>query len=152
MDGITNAKFGKSQDLYVSDSYHVVMEGDYGGRHFAILCVYGHPCAYIEVRKDDAIAKCEGHRCDGYCCDCASICVHGGPTYYGSAQWDETDQRNYIGWDYAHLGDYCNYGDGIHIDCIDKESDKHWTTAEILMDVALAGYGLDTQKEIIYCG
>lgn len=148
MDGIENLKNGENQELYVAGSYHVVMEGDYRGRHFVIVNCKSYPCAYIEVKDKDAIARCRKmhETCTNDCLDCVDIMVHGGPTFYGPAIWDKNDQRSYVGWDYAHFRDYIN--DGICVRGVDSHDDKHWTIAEILMDVASAWAGLEKQTEL----
>ena len=149
MDGIENLKVNEDRKLYVAGSYHVVMEGDYRGRHFVIVNCRSHPCAYIEVKDKDAIARCYKMHCmtcGNDCVDCVDIMVHGGPTFYGSSIWDKHDQRSYVGWDYAHLGDYID--DGVCVRGIDRVDDKRWTIEEILMDVASAWVGLEKQTEL----
>ena len=150
MEGIENStlKIRETFELYNAKIYRCIMEGDYNGRHFAIVNCHGHPCAYIEVKDDDAVGTCHRYRCDHHCEDCVSIWVHGGPTYYGHAGWNKDDHRTYVGWDYAHYGDYCNYDDGLQMFPMDTPQDKRWTIPEILMDVAAAWVGLEEQKEL----
>lgn len=110
----------------------VLFEGDYRERHFAICRAgLGHPTAYIEVKEDDFIARIPEEEIGKYCTryDMWDGDVHGGPTYYGKAWWNEADERQYLGWDYAHAG----YWDPNWFD--HDENEVKWGTMEILCDV-----------------
>ena len=132
-----------SKELYSRGTEQpiLLLEGDYWGRHFAIVRHrLGFPDAYIEVKPDDYIMSVEGEGCDKY--DSTSMYVNGGATYYGSAYWNKDDKRTYVGWDYAHAGDYypCSYFP-------DNEGHK-WTVYEILMDVAHAVEGMERDNNL----
>lgn len=99
----------------------ILASGEYMGVKFAILNYGTHPCAYVE---DIIGCSCElDKRVD-------SIDVHGGFTFHGMAHWkDNADRTVYLGWDYAHWGDYMSfYGHAEH-------AKKRWTTEEIFEEV-----------------
>ena len=137
MEGLSNVRRSVNHEIYISEltepnfrnSEHVLMEGDYSGRHFAIIRHdLGFPDAYIEVKDDDWICRAEIND-DELRYDLYQGSVHGGATYYGRCYWNEEDKRTYLGWDYGHYGDYeaCSKA---------YKGDKKWSYAEILMDVA----------------
>lgn len=113
----------------------ILLEGDYEERHFIIVRTrMGHPCAYVETKPDDwAYSQKPGEWSEQY--DVYDVYVHGGATYYGKLSWDHNN-RIYLGWDYAHMGDY---------DYCFNEGYK-WTLPEILMDIARAVDGIDRQN------
>lgn len=126
----------------------ILAEGDYGydseKRHFAIVRTrLGHPCAYIEVKPDDhALKEASDYNDDvndDITCDCFDVFVHGGATYCGEAYWDKSDKRMYLGWDYAHYGDYTP--------TIPWDSGKKWTMLEIFADIVEAYAGIREQNE-----
>lgn len=123
----------------------ILTEGDYGydsdKRHFVIVRTrLGHPCAYIEVKPSDhALKEASGKNDDDVIYDDFEVFVHGGATYYGKAYWDESDKRMYLGWDYAHYGDYTP--------TIPWDSGKKWTMLEIFADVVEAYAGIREQNE-----
>ena len=97
----------------------VLYSGEYKGHKFAILSLGSHPTAYVENKMD--ITDC-------YDCRLYNVGVHGGFTYCGTGHWNEESTKiSWLGWDYAHYGDYC-YGDT-------SQDSKQWTTAEIYDEV-----------------
>lgn len=119
----------------------LLLEGDYWGRHFAIVRHrLGFPDAYIEVKPDDYIMSVEGTDYDKY--ESTSMYVNCGATYYGSAYWNKDDKRTYVGWDYAHFGDYDPYSSSP------DETGHKWTICEILMDVAHAVEGMERDNDL----
>ena len=112
----------------------VLYAGDYLGYHFLIVSYGIHPCAYVEIPK--------GHRWyekDYSNKELENIECHGGLTYSGKLSKifsnDESNQRWFIGWDYAHIGDFDGY-------CLketwgreDFLNVKRWTTQEIFEEV-----------------
>ncbi len=126
-----------------------LMEGDYFDRHFVILGHHlGTPCAYLEVKEDDRLAKelpseygKKLNHDDRY--ESWSGYVHCGATYYGNAYWDSEDKRMYVGWDYAHAGDY------IPLEFYGENNDYKWSFTEILMDIAhgVEGFERDNKME-----
>ena len=120
---------GITRDL-ADDSYR-------GYRYIIRSCRGDHPCCYIQIPEDHpwylktyrnmedeaekAIAN--GTPCPPY------INVHGGITYT-----DNLNMRNtwWIGWDYAHMGDYCHaFAERFGR----KKSDHVYTVDELIHDV-----------------
>ncbi len=102
----------------------VLHSGLYQDYKFIILNLGLHPTAYVE-NKNGFSDFYEANEITNYM-------PHGGFTYCGQACWDKSDNRNYIGWDYAHCDDFSGYyiaGDGLY------ETTKRWTTAEIFEEV-----------------
>lgn len=105
---------------------------------YVILNLGSHPSAYISIPANHKYYKKDYH---DICLD-----VHGGLTYSRDyLYWDENHKFSgwYIGWDYAHFGDYV---------CINRfvpsvfdfgswffnETNKKWTTEEILQEIKIA--------------
>lgn len=101
----------------------VLFSGIYKGRKFVILSLGTHPTAYVELNKEE-LEKSKSY--DDYRLSC-----HCGFTYLGDAYWDKTDDATYIGWDYAHCGDYSGY----HTEFKMWDHEKKWSTEEIFDDV-----------------
>ena len=107
--------YGRRKKIEILDS------GTYKGHKYAILNLGSHPTAYVENKIGVT----------GYHNDILDdVDVHGGFTYLGNAYWDEEgkDKSNYLGWDYAHFGDFCFVG-------IFNENAKQYTTEEIFDEV-----------------
>ena len=100
----------------------VLAEGDEEGYHYVILNLGTHPTAYVELKKERPTID-------------SDITVHGGITYNGRAYWNQEDTRDYIGWDYAHYGDYVGTDELMFKYGICYSEDKRWTTQEIYEDV-----------------
>ena len=100
-------------------------KGIYKGYHYAIVSFGSHPCAYIELPK--------GHKYYGKDYDDIPIDCHGGLTYSREGILPSSNDYHkdgyWIGWDYAHLGDYCGW-----LNVFDSTG-KKWTTEEILQEV-----------------
>jgi len=110
------------------------------GEQIVVLNVRGsHPCAYVSVSLTDELADkiltlalpydYFGTSNDSY--------VHGGFTYgkFGKPfEAEEIRDSFWLGWDYAHLGDYC--ADGL----LHRFYEKEWTTEEIVEEArSIAG-------------
>jgi hypothetical protein len=95
----------------------ILQDEKYKGYRYIILSLGTHPTAYIEIPK--------GHNLYGQDYDDIDINVHGGLTYARHQLMGIDGENWYIGWDYAHAGDY--YGGNI----ITRSTDKKWTTEEI---------------------
>lgn len=102
----------------------VLYEGEYKEHKFVILSLGNHPTAYVEdkigaVDYDDI-------RLD-------TVRVHGGFTYCGGGHWSkESAETRWLGWDYAHAGDFAGYyeeGEYFYY------NSKQWTTPEIYDEV-----------------
>lgn len=102
----------------------VLCEGEYKGHKFAILSLGNHPTAYVEdkigaVDYDDI-------RLD-------DVRVHGGFTYCGGGHWsEESAKTRWLGWDYAHAGDFAGYYEESEYVYYNS---KQWTTPEIYDEV-----------------
>lgn len=99
-------------------------EMEYGNRSQGILChekfdfgelaiinIRGsHPCAYITFPGDDFGVNGP---------------VHGGFTFLGTKDNEELGDKIWLGWDYAHSGDY------TYTRLFEFPNEKKWTTKEI---------------------
>ena len=75
----------------------ILDEGNYKGYNYVIVSYGNHPCAYIEIPK--------GYRFYEKSCGEIDIDCHGGLTYCGFRDFG-FGEKYYIGWDYAHYGDF----------------------------------------------
>ena len=101
--------------------YEILGDGVYKGWHYKIINYGTHPCAYVEIPQEHGL----------YGVDYIDINIdcHGGLTY---SKFDE-DGNYYIGWDYAHYGDYAGYEMMFPEIC--RINGKKWTTEEIFEEV-----------------
>lgn len=76
-----------------------------------------HPCAYVQWPD---IEKLETY--DDIWVDAE---VHGGFTFLGTLKTTYDLDGIWLGWDYAHLGDYLGF------DLLPKRTDKKWTSEEV---------------------
>ena len=99
----------------------MLADGEYKGLHFYVLNLGTHPCAYVDVTDTDLNGKDYGS---------IDIECHCGLTY--SREYLHTVDKKgwFIGWDYAHYGDYMDYGDTFLNNMF--SNDKKWTTEEIV--------------------
>ena len=99
----------------------MLADGEYKGFHFFVLSFGIHPCAYIDVTETDSKGK-DYTKID--------ISCHFGLTY--SREYLSTVDKKgwFIGWDYAHYGDFSGYEPKMPIGI--KTGGKKWTTAEIV--------------------
>ena len=92
-----------------------------------------HPCAYINVPKD-ILNKYDDPKLvdEAWSGDC-----HGGFTYSEPTCPGLTSENEgfWLGWDYAHAGDYICMMVGGNIIRLPKEWEKTWKTCEILENV-----------------
>ena len=87
--------------------------GEYRSIKYMIVSRHEYPCSYIELGKEY-----EGISC------------HGGVTYSGRGVpgfEDVTRSTHWIGWDYAHFGDYIAFMPG--------HGGKRWSTEELVKEV-----------------
>ncbi len=108
----------------------ILYEGLYLGFQFYILNLGTHPTAYIEIPRT---SKLYGK---GY--NDIDLDVHGGLTYANSDLNGVKNNSWFIGWDYAHCGDYYGYDIRWKGTELDSENNKKWTTEEIFNDVVNA--------------
>jgi hypothetical protein len=105
----------------------LLAKGNFYGFDWFVLNLGTHPTAYVDV--GDNLYK-EFEKYDT--CDIPIEC-HGGVTYRKDTLNLEGSMEigNFIGWDYAHAGDYAGYfGDDLVLG-----KDKKWTTEEIVEEV-----------------
>ena len=105
----------------------VIGYGSYKGVKWAITSVKGtHPCAYIED-------KLEGRYEELYE---IPLYVHGGVTFRDYCHFNPEEANvKYIGWDYAHLGDYLDYHYMPEKIRLKFKDDKKWTYDEIKEEI-----------------
>lgn len=97
----------------------------YKGYNYYILNLGTHPTAYVEIPKK--------HELYGKHYDDIDINVHGGLTYSDDELMLVKSESWFIGWDYAHAGDYVGYYvDFLYNEVLKRE--KKWTTKEIIKD------------------
>lgn len=113
------------QMVYKADrESETLAEGTYKGLDYIILSLGTHPTAYVRVPKTHPYFR------KGY--DNVDIRCHGGLTFASDRVAKEKKHGWWLGWDYAHLGDYSGYemrgglGDW---------NDYKWSTEEILTEV-----------------
>ena len=110
--------------------------GEYKGYEYVIMSLGTHPTAYVGIPVDEADTIFQEEDLEGS----DLIDVHGGITYERNYIHDESKNKYsndkwWIGWDYAHLHDYMadnDYG----------QYRKKWTTEEIFKEVKEACYQL----------
>ncbi len=113
----------------------ILAEGKYKNYQFYVMNLGTHPTAYVEIPQSSKLFKKDYD--DIY--DFVDINVHGGLTYSDdNLSISETKIVSgwFIGWDYAHYGDF--YGYDLHPKNISlglTVGGKKWSTEEILEDV-----------------
>lgn len=118
-------------------SRKVLFRGDVNGIEAAIVSYGSHPCAYIRVtdelekkiKEQDEYLNFANNGWPLY--DLVLANPHGGFTFYGDLSFFD-ESETWVGWDYAHAGDYVFYG--IEFDIYHK-SEHRWTTEEIFEEV-----------------
>lgn len=124
-----------NQMIYYKEFKTILLAtGFIDGLQYFILNLGFHPTAYIDLPKDLEITDDD-------------IDVHGGITYRASRLYvsDDTEIKgNFIGWDYAHYGDYGGYMKMLppHL-----RSGKKWTTEEIFEEVKDACHQIKMKGE-----
>lgn len=113
------------------------------GLLYYILSLGAYPCAYVRIPQEHEFYKKDYDNID--------IDVHGGLTYSRDFLWVSENQRVkgwFIGWDYAHYGDYLGYDMLPFLQQFSEHhnKDKKWTTKEIFKDVKEVCYQI--QKDI----
>lgn len=109
------------------------------GLLFYIFNLGTHPTAYVKVPKNSRF----------YGKSDIDIEVHGGITYADDHIWINNTQKIegwFIGWDYAHMGDYMGYEEKVPEEY--RVGGKKWTTEEIYKDVKDVCYQVYVKKEI----
>lgn len=115
---------------YSTKSKREVLDTGYClGLLYYIMNLGSHPTAYIKIPKDNKYYGKDMYEID--------LEVNGGVTYSSDHLWiNENDRLEgwFVGWDYAHFGDYTGFEFRI--------GGKKWTTEEIFKEVKEACYQL----------
>lgn len=103
----------------------LLAHGTYKGLDFYVVSRGTHPCAYINAAETDLVGK-DTDELDDTGIDC-----HGGFTFANNALSVSDGEGWYIGWDYAHAGDFT----GWHwYRLMGNEDCQMWTTVEIIAE------------------
>lgn len=115
--------------IYSKDSKREILDtGTCFGLFYWILNLGMHPTAYIKIPKDHKYYQKDYEGID--------IDVHGGITYSNHELHigeNEKIEGWFIGWDYAHFGDYAGYEEMLPKEL--RTNGKKWTTEEIKKEV-----------------
>ena len=99
----------------------VLEQNTYQGYEYVVVSYGGHPCAYVRIPENHPLYNDVVN--DGH--DYLNISCHGGLTFDGTPIC--VTDGYWIGWDYAHYGDYIGYADTT----FNVES-KKWSTEEMI--------------------
>jgi len=110
-------------EIYKSGRVHeVLIQDTYRGYEYVIVTYGSHPCAYVKMLENSKNYE------KNY--DDIDINVHGGLTFGDDLTRVRKDLTGwYIGWDYAHLGDFTFYNHSLGI-----SPEKKYTINEIEID------------------
>lgn len=113
--------------IYINEQKRELLDtGIYKNYKYYIMSLGTHPTAYIEIPEESKLYN------KNY--DDIYINVPGGLTYSQDYLYiSETKKLEgwFIGWDYAHYGDYY----GGYTELLQTNGSKKWTTEEILEEV-----------------
>lgn len=107
------------------DEKRILEIEEYRGYKYVIVTYGTHPCAYVLMPNGHPYAEKSYDEMD--------IHVHGGLTFYNTLDHldDSFGDEKYIGWDYAHCGDYyCSKHITNH-----SPYDRKYTIGDIETDV-----------------
>lgn len=104
-----------------SESAEQIAGGTYKNFDYYVLNLKTHPTAYVDVTNSPL---------NGVFYDDIDIACHGGLTYSEPTLKTVDKKGWFIGWDYAHYGDYMDYGDVLFNNMFQYK--KKWTTEEIV--------------------
>lgn len=111
---------------FLGNNYEILDEGNINGFDYKIINYGPHPCAYVSLPSN--------HKYYNEDYDNIDINCHGGLTFGRITTFKpDKDIKFWIGWDYAHLGDYS--GLDIRYPSDFRVGGKKWTTEEILEEV-----------------
>lgn len=105
----------------------------YKNYNYYVLNLGTHPTAYIEIPKENKLYRKSYNEIYEIGCD---IDVHGGLTYSDNELMGVKSENWFIGWDYAHVYDYCGYEESMPE--IIRTYGKKWTTEEIIEECKYA--------------
>ena len=130
-------KYMKEMTYGINRKIEVLDTGFCFGLLYYILSLGTHPVAYIKIPKEHKLYEKDY---DEIYKD-INIEVHGGLTYSANHLWISEKQKIdgwFIGWDYAHYGDYAGYEEMMPVEL--RTGGKKWTTQEIQEEVRKACY------------
>ncbi len=111
----------------------ILESGYYFGLLFYVLNLGTYPTAYIKIPKNHKFYKKEMEE--------IYLDVHGGISYSKNYLWISEKEKVkgwFIGWDYAHSGDYLGYEAAMPARY--RFGGKKWAIHEILKEVRAACY------------
>ena len=114
-------KYGKERRI------ELLCKCKYKNYNYYVLNLGTHPTAYIEIPKENKLYRKSYDEIYKIGCD---IDVHGGLTYSDNELMGVKSENWFIGWDYAHCGDYCGYEEYMPESI--RTYGKKWTTEEII--------------------
>lgn len=125
----------KEMQYQANRKLEVLATGYYFGLLYYILNLGTHPTAYIKIPESSKLFKDKKDMHE------INIDVHGGITYAREYLYISNNQKidgYFIGWDYAHYGDYGGYEEMLPLEF--RTGGKKWSTQEILKEVKEACY------------
>lgn len=118
-----------TRDLYEPDADKIILHRTYQGYNYEIRGYHGHPTAYVQIPRIHPFEwESSYDRINNIFEEkCPENIPHGWFTYF---------ENGWLGWDYAHMGDFVNNGLTSHLE------DKRWTIEEISEDARRVIEGL----------
>ena len=113
----------------------LLYRGNYEGYNYYILNLGTHPTAYVEIPKNHKYFGVPYYDIED------TIYTHGGLTFSSDNLILDNTTRLvnswFIGWDYAHAGDYVKFmfPNGTKMPC--NENDTKYTTDDIIIDCGI---------------
>lgn len=104
----------------------VLASGNFDGYNYYVINLGTHPCGYVEIPSTSKYFNVDYDNIPVEC--------HGGLTYgrgFLHTVADIEDDRYFIGWDYAHYGDYVGYHDSVFMS---NYCDARYTTDDIVRE------------------
>lgn len=119
-----------SEMSYVNDTtFKVLAKGSIEGFDFCIISRGTHPTAYVRIPKGHRYYKKQYY-------DLPVLCHWGFSFSAEDLVFNPVELKDswWVGWDYAHIGDYVScYNETVGI--LNADSYKKWSTQEILSEV-----------------
>ena len=111
---------------------YIVKKEEYKNHLYVIFSIQGrHPTAYVRVNESEKWYDMDYDKISSFWMGCKP---HGGFTFSGfvSKEFNEQKESYWVGWDYAHYGDYESYPLNGILAMINGA--KKWTIEEIEAD------------------
>lgn len=99
-----------------------VADGFYRGFRFYVLTMGSHPCAYVDVGRNEFLED--------------EINCHGGITYCDNTLATVPEKSYFIGWDYAHYNDFLVFNDRLAKEYGEPYLAHKYTLSEIVKECA----------------